>query len=61
MFLEPLISDGHTHEGRLLPFGIFFAIGLAFFIRGLLQRKAGKQNQNQLADKNNTAENKKPA
>jgi len=40
MFLEPLIYGDHTHEGRLLPFAIFFAIGIAFFIRGLLQRKA---------------------
>ncbi|MHC4459010.1 MAG: hypothetical protein ACYS0I_18365 [Planctomycetota bacterium] len=59
MFLRPLVRGDHTHEGRLLPFGIFFAIGIAFFIRGLLQRKA--EMQSQLADKNNTAGNKKPA
>ena len=43
MFLRPLIRGDHTHEGRLLPFAIFFAIGIAFFIRGLLQRKAQQQ------------------
>ncbi len=45
MFLRPLIRGDRIHEGRLLPFGIFFAIGIAFFIRGLLQRKTQQQIQ----------------
>jgi len=65
MFFAPLFrgdySKGGFAEDALYPFAIFFAIGIAFFIRGLLQRKAEMQNQNQLADKNNTTENKKPA
>ena len=47
MFLESLIRRGYTNEGGLFPFGILFAIGIAFFIRGLLQRKTEKA-QNQL-------------
>ena len=56
MFLEPLIYGDHTHEGRLLPFAIFFAIGIAFFIRGLLQRKA--QQQIQPSDQSDAGEGK---
>ncbi len=56
MFLEPLIRGDHTHEGRLLPFGIFFAIGIAFFIRGLLQRKT--QQQIQPSDQSDAGEDK---
>ncbi len=58
MFLEPLIRRGYTNEHGLFPFAIFFAIGLAFFIRGLLQRKAQKtQNQIQPSDQINAGEN----
>jgi len=56
MFLRPLIRGDHTHEGRLLPFGIFFAIGIAFFIRGLLQRKT--QQQIQPSDQSDAGEDK---
>lgn len=56
MFLRPLIRGDHTHEGRLLPFAIFFAIGIAFFIRGLLQRKA--QQQIQPSDQSDAGEGK---
>lgn len=56
MFLEPLIRGDHTHEGRLLPFSIFFAIGVAFFIRGLLQRKT--QQQIQPSDQSDAGEDK---
>jgi len=56
MFLEPLIHGDHTHEGRLLPFAIFFAIGIAFFIRGLLQRKT--QQQIQPSDQSDAGEDK---
>jgi hypothetical protein len=56
MFLRPLIRGDHTHEGRLLPFAIFFAIGIAFFIRGLLQRKA--QQQIQPSDQSDAGEDK---
>jgi len=56
MFLRPLIRGDHAHEGRLLPFAIFFAIGIAFFIRGLLQRKV--QPQIQPSDQSNTGKNK---
>ena len=56
MFLEPLIYGDHTHEGRLLPFAIFFAIGIAFFIRGLLQRKT--QQQIQPSDQSDAGEDK---
>ena len=56
MFLRPLIRGDHTHEGKLLPFGIFFAIGIAFFIRGLLQRKT--QQQIQPSDQGDAGEDK---
>ena len=56
MFLRPLIRGDHTHEGRLLPFAIFFAIGIAFFIRGLLQRKT--QQQIQPSDQSDAGEDK---
>ena len=56
MFLRPLIRGDHTHEGRLLPFAIFFAIGIAFFIRGLLQKKA--QRQIQPSDQSDAGEDK---
>ena len=39
---------------------ILFGVGIAWLIRGLLQRKVEKQSQTQPANKNNTAENKKP-
>jgi len=46
MFFDPLFRGGYTNGGLLFPFGIFSAIGIAFFIRGLLQRKTEKaQNQ----------------
>ena len=46
MFLEPLIRRDYTNEGALYPFAIFFGVGFAFFVRGLLlQRKAEKQPQ----------------
>jgi len=53
IFLGPLIHSGYTEEGRLVPFGILFAIGLAFFIRGLLLRKAQKQLSISDRSKNN--------
>jgi len=56
MFLRPLIRGDHTHEGRLLPFAIFFAIGIAFFVRGLLQKKA--QRQIQPSDQSDAGEDK---
>jgi len=56
MFLRPLIRGDHAHEGRLLPFAIFFAIGIAFFIRGLLQRKT--QQQIQPSDQSDAGEDK---
>ena len=56
MFLGPLIRGDRPEEGVLFPFGIFFAIGIAFFIRGLLQRKV--QPQIQPSDQSNTGKNK---
>lgn len=44
-FLEPLIRRSYFSESSLMLFGILFAIGLAFFIRGLLLRKAQRQIQ----------------
>jgi len=40
MFLEPLTRRDYVSQKDLLLFGIFFAVGLGFFIRGLLLRKA---------------------
>ena len=55
-FLEPLLRRSYISEATLMPFGILFAIGLAFFIRGLLLRRA--QRQIQPSDKTNAAEDK---
>lgn len=58
MFLEPLFRRDYTNESALYPFAIFFGIGTAFFIRGLLQRKA--QRQIQSSNQGNAGEDKKP-
>ena len=45
MFLEPLIRRDYVNQQGMFLFAILFAIGLAFFIRGMLLRKAGRQMQ----------------
>jgi len=45
MFLELFIRRSYFTEKNLMPFAVFFAIGFAFFIRGLLLRKAQRQIQ----------------
>jgi len=44
-FLEPLIRRDDIDSLSMALFTIFFAIGSAFFIRGLLLRKAQRQIQ----------------
>jgi hypothetical protein len=44
-FLRPLIRSDHVCDEALMPGAIFLAVGLAFFIRGLLLRKAEKKRQ----------------
>ena len=60
MFFDPLFrgdySRGGFAEDALYPFAIFFAIGIAFFIRGLLQRKT--QQQIQPSDQSDAGEDK---
>jgi hypothetical protein len=42
-FLEALIRRGYVDDD-LVPFGILFGIGFAFFVRGLLLRKTWRQS-----------------
>ena len=43
-FLEPFIRRDYVSENALMPFGVFFAVGAAFLIRGLLLRKYQKEH-----------------
>jgi hypothetical protein len=54
MFFEPLFCEGRVDDDSLIPFGVFFGIGFALFIRGLLLRKLWRQSP--ILDKTDTGE-----
>jgi len=59
MSLEPLICRGDVDDEGLVPFGVLFGIGLAFFIRGLLLRKTWRQSPP--SSQTNAGQTKTPA
>jgi len=61
-FLQPFIRGDYFQTNILLGFGFLFAIGLALFIYGLLQRKTDKaQTQMWASAQINAGKSKNPA
>jgi hypothetical protein len=58
-FFEPLLCRNYVSKEQLMPGGLFFAIGISFFVRGLLLRKYQSQIPSENPRDNNAGKSEK--